>query len=71
MSPEDDEDFFSDGVEDEDDDVTDELTLGDSFFGLIRDFEFSIEWACFGLINIESWDGDFIAILEKISRHIF
>ena len=44
VSPEDDEDedFFSDGVmEDEEDDVItfeDELTLGDSFFGLIRDF---------------------------------
>ena len=41
VSDDEDEDFFSDGVEDEDDDVItfeDELTLGDSFFGLIRDF---------------------------------
>ena len=67
VSDDEDEDFFSDGVEDEDDDVItfeDELTLGDSFFGLIRDFG-SIEWACFGLINIESWDGDFLWILEE------
>ena len=45
MSPEDDEDDFfdSDGVEDDDVTVEDELTLGDSFFGLIRDFDVSIE----------------------------